>query len=115
MENIIAPKVKLEFEPKIAWLPGVRVDTGYSWYRLDSSSDRWNGAGLRDNTGQSDKDVGEEVDIRVRFPINKYVAANLGYAKFWAGNFTKATSQRADPERRENSDFFYTEILISAF
>lgn len=115
MENIIAPKIKLEFEPKIAWLPGVRVDTGYSWYRLDSSSDRWNGAGLRDNTGRSGKDVGEEVDVRVRFPINKHIAANLGYAHFWAGDFTKTTSQAIDPNRREDSNFFYTEISISAF
>lgn len=115
IENIVAPKVRAEFEPKLAWLPGLKVDTGYSWYRLDSASDRWNGSGLRDNTGQSGKDVGEEVDIRVRFPINKYVAANLGYAKFWAGDFTETTSQRIDPQRREDSNFFYTEISVSAF
>jgi hypothetical protein len=93
----------------------VRVDTGYSWYRLDSSSDRWNGAGLRDNTGQSGKDVGDEVDIRVRFPINQYIAANIGYAKFWAGDFTAATSQQVDSQRREDSNFLYTEISVSAF
>ena len=82
---------------------------------MDSGSDRWNGAALRGNTGQSDKDVVEEVDIRVRFPINKYVATNLGYAKFWAGNFTKATSQRADPQRRENSDFFIQKFRLVLF
>lgn len=115
MENIVAPKVRLELEPKLAWLPGLKVDTGYSWYQLDSASDRWNGAGLRDNTGQSGKNVGEEVDIRVRFPINQYIAANIGYAKFWAGDFTVATSQQVDPQRREDSHFLYTEISVSAF
>ncbi len=115
MENIVAPKLRLEFEPQLAWLPGLKIDTGYSWYRLDSNRDRWNGAGLRDNTGNSGKDVGEEVDIRVRFPINKYIAANLGYAHFWAGDFTKTTSQQIDPQRREVSRFFYTEFSVSAF
>jgi hypothetical protein len=123
MENIVAPKVRVEFDPIVEWLPGLKIDTGYSWYRLDQERDRWNGAGLRDNTGRSGKDVGEEVDIRVRFPINKYIAANLGYAHFWAGDFTKSTTRnggaggtnQADPGRRDNSNFFYTEISISAF
>jgi hypothetical protein len=123
MENIVAPKLRLEFEPQLEWLPGLKIDTGYSWYRLDSDRDRWNGAGLRDSTGNSGKDVGEEVDIRVRFPINQYIAANLGYAHFWAGDFTKSTTRNgsvggtniADLERRDHSNFFYTEISISAF
>lgn len=125
MENLVAPKVRVEFDPKVSWLEGLKVDAGYSWYRLDQERDRWNGAGLRDNTGRSGKDVGEEVDIRVRFPINKYIAANLGYAHFWAGDFTKETTARAgaptggtnqaDLGRRDNSNFFYTEISVSAF
>lgn len=125
MENLVAPKVRAEFDPQLDLVPGLKVDVGYSWYRLDQERDRWNGAGLRDNTGRSGKDVGEEVDIRVRFPINKYIAANLGYAHFWAGDFTKETTARAgaptggtnqaDPGRRDNSNFFYTEISVSAF
>lgn len=125
MENLVAPKVRVEFDPQVSWLDGLKVDIGYSWYRLDQERDRWNGAGLRDNTGRSGKDVGEEVDVRVRFPINKYIAANLGYAHFWAGDFTKETTARAgaptggtnqaDPGRRDNSNFFYTEISVSAF
>lgn len=125
MENLKAPKVRVEFEPQVSWLEGLKIDAGYSWYYLDSARDRWNGAGLRDNRGLSGKDVGEEVDVRVRFPINKYIGVNLGYAHFWAGDFTKDTTARAgaptggtnqaDPNRRDHSNFFYTEISISAF
>lgn len=123
MENISAPKVRAEFEPQLSWLPGLKVDAGYSWYRLDSDRDRWNGAGLRDTNGKSGKDVGEEFDVRLRFPIHKQVAANIGYAHFWAGDFTKATSRNggaggtnvADPARRDDSNFFYVEISASAF
>jgi hypothetical protein len=123
MENISAPKVRVEFEPKLSFIEGLKVDAGYSWYRLDSARDRWNGAGLRDSSGQSGKDVGEEVDVRVRFPINKYSSVNLGYAYFWAGDFTKNTTRNAtpggltvgDPTRRDNSEFIYAEFTISAF
>lgn len=123
MENISAPKVRVEFEPKLSFVEGLKVDAGYSWYRLDSARDRWNGAGLRDTTGQSGKDVGEEVDVRVRFPINKYSSVNLGYAYFWAGDFTKNTTRNAtpggltvgDPTRRDNSEFIYAEFTVSAF
>lgn len=123
MENIRTPKIRAEFEPKLSWLPGLKVDTGYSWYRLDSSTDRWNGAGLRDSSGESGKDVGEEIDIRLRFPINQYISANLGYAHFWAGEFTKSTTRKgslggtniADSDRRSESDFLYAEISMSAF
>lgn len=115
MENLIAPKVRAEFEPQVSWLPGLKVDAGYSWYRLDSAKDRWNGANLSDTAGKSGKDVGEEFDVRVRFPINNFVAANLGYALFWAGDFTETTSQKIDPSRREDSDFLYVEISASAF
>lgn len=123
MENISAPKVRAEFEPQLSWLPGLKVDAGYSWYRLDSARDRWNNAGLRDTTGRSGKDVGEEVDVRVRFPINKYSSVNLGYAYFWAGDFTKNTTRNvtpggltvADPTRRDNSEFLYAEFTVGAF
>jgi len=125
MENLVAPKLRAEFEPKVSWLEGLKVDAGYNWYYLHEERDRWNNAGLRDNRGLSGKDVGEEVDVRVRFPINKYIGVNLGYAHFWAGDFVKETTARAgaptggtnqaDPDRRDHSNFFYTEISVSAF
>jgi hypothetical protein len=113
MENIVAPKVRLEFEP--SWLKSLKIDTGHSWYRLDSATDRWNSANLRDNTGLSGRDVGEEFDVRARFPVGNYVAANIGYAHFWAGDFTTATSRRIDGDRRDESDFFYIEISVNTF
>lgn len=121
MENIIAPKLRWEFEPIVSFIPGLRVDAGYNWYRLDSAKDQWNGAGLQDRTGSSGKDVGEEVDMRVGFPINRFSSVKLGYAYFWAGDFTKNTTRvtnptaSRDPDRRSNSEFIYVELTISAF
>lgn len=115
MANISAPKVRVEFDPTVTWLDSVKVDAGFSWYRLDSSTDRWRGGDLQDTNGKLGKYVGKEFDVRVRFPINQYVSANLGYAHFWAGDFTKTITEKADPSRKDNSDFLYAEFSISAF
>ncbi len=120
MENIRTPKLRLEFDPKISFLENVKVDTGFSWYRLDSARDRWNaGANLRDQNGAAGRDLGKEFDLRVRFPINQYASLNLGYAYFWAGDFVKNSVQIAsnknDPGRSSNSEFFYTELTILGF
>lgn len=116
MENIRSPKLRVEFEPKVSFIDNIKVDTGFSWYQLDSAKDRWNaGANLQDTTGASGKDLGKEYDLRVRFPINQYASLNLGYAHFWAGNFTITNTLVGDSHRQNNSDFFYAECSINAF
>ncbi len=120
MENIRTPKLHLEFEPKVAFLENVKVDTSFSWYRLDDASDRWQaGANLRDRTGKSGSDLGKEIDVRVRFPINQYASLNIGYAHFWAGDFikdaVKLPANNNDPSRADSSNFFYTELTLLGF
>jgi hypothetical protein len=118
MENIRTPKVRVEFEPNVSYLVNVKVDTGFSWYHLDTAKDRWNaGANLKDANGASGKDLGKEYDLRVRFPINQYASLNLGYAYFWAGDFVKTTSRRiaGQSNRDANSQFFYTELTVLGF
>ncbi|MGQ3169637.1 MAG: alginate export family protein [Methylophilus sp.] len=122
MENIRAAKVRVEFDPKVPFLDNVKVDTGFSWYQLDDASDRWAaGANLRDRTGSSGRDLGQEYDLRVRFPINQYAALNLGYAHFWAGDFvqdavkTGTNPNTFDQNRSKSSDFFYTELTLYGF
>jgi hypothetical protein len=53
--------------------------------------------------------------VRLRFPIHKQVAANVGYAHFWSGDFTQTTSQKIDANRKDDSNFFYVQISASAF
>lgn len=120
MENIRTPKLRVEFDPKMAFLENVKVDTGFSWYRLDDASDRWNaGANLRDRTGNSGKDLGKEFDVRVRFPIHPQASLNVGYARFWAGDFiqdsAKIASNNNDPTRKDNANFFYSELSVWLF
>lgn len=120
MENVRTPKLRVEFDPKVSFLDNVKVDAGFSWYRLDSDTDRWNaGANLRDQSGNSGRDLGREFDVRVRFPLGQYVAINLGYAHFWAGDFVenaiKLAANKNDANRSDSSDFFYTEVSVYGF
>ncbi len=122
MENIRTTKLRLEFDPKVSFLDNVKVDTGFSWYHLDSASDRWNAGGdLTDRSGRSGRDLGKEYDLRVRFPINQYASLNIGYAYFWGGDFVRdamkvTTSTRtATPNRSDTSQFFYTELTLLGF
>ena len=118
MENIRSPKLRVEFEPNASFLDNIKVDTGFSWYNLDSAKDRWNaGANLQDKTGASGKDLGKEYDLRVRFYINQYASLNLGYAYFWAGDFVKNTSRQiaGQSNRDANSQFLYTELTVLGF
>jgi len=118
MENIRTNKVRLEFDPKISFLDNVKVDTGFSWYRLDSATDQWNAGGrLEDRTGGSGRDLGKEYDLRVRFPFNQYASLNLGYAYFWGGDFVTSTSRRITgaSNRSSESEFFYAELTLLGF
>ncbi len=107
-----------EFDPKISFLDNVKVDTGFSWYRLDSATDQWNAGGrLEDRTGGSGRDLGKEYDLRVRFPFNQYASLNLGYAYFWGGDFVTSTSRRITgaSNRSSESEFFYAELTLLGF
>lgn len=120
MANIRTPKLRVEFDPKLSFLDNVKVDAGFSWYRLDSAKDQWGqGAKLVDPSGNSGRDLGKEFDVRVRFPLGQNAALNLGYAYFWAGDFVKDAvkipSNNSDPNRRDTSEFFYTELTLYGF
>lgn len=108
MENINATKIRAEFSP----FTGVKIDTGYSWYKLDSATDRWGASSIaRDRSGRYGRDLGEEYDVRVRFPLHKQVAANVGYAYFKGGDYVKGNIG----DRKDSSNFFYVELTVSAF
>ncbi|RFC33935.1 MAG: Alginate export [Candidatus Nitrotoga sp. SPKER] len=112
MENIHATKIRGEFAPTAT----LKLDLGYSWYKLASATDRWSGGNnLRDTTGKSGKDIGDEFDMRAQFPVNKYLSMVVGYSYFMAGDFAKATSQKLTPGRGENSHLVWIDATVVAF
>jgi hypothetical protein len=100
-ENIRAPKLRLECTPSKSF----RFDLGYSWYWLDSATDRFVGANnARDLTGSTSGFIGHEFDLRTRFNLGDKTELILGYAHFCAGGFTESTVRRGD------TDFGYIEF-----
>jgi len=100
-ENIRGPKLRLECTPS----KNVRFDLGYSWYWLDSASDRFATANnATDRTGSTSGYVGHEFDIRTRFTLGEKTELILGYAHFTAGGFIESTV------RRDDTDFGYIEF-----
>jgi len=104
-ENIRTPKLRLELTPH----EKLRIDAGYSWYWLDSGTDRFYGGDVRDATGRSGGFVGHEFDFRCRFQATDKMEVILGYAHFIAGDFTRSTIRPGD------TDFAYLEVSLNAF
>jgi hypothetical protein len=112
LTNIQVFKLRTELNPTDT----LKMDFGYTWIKLASATDAWvPGANLRDPTGKSGKDVGQEFDIRLRYLIRKNMALKVGYAYFMAGDFTKKTSNLVEPGRNANSNFLYVETTVTAF
>jgi hypothetical protein len=105
-ENILAPKVR--YEATVS--PTLRFDVGYSWYHLQSATDRfYNAANNRDQTGQSGTNVGHEFDIRFRWQVTRQAEVTVGYAHFVAGEWTRRLV------RPDDTDFAYLELSLKPF
>jgi hypothetical protein len=111
-DNIHAPKARIEFQP----YKDVRVDAGYNAYWLQSETDGFRRANLRDRDGKSGNFIGHEIDFRLRHKLNPYVDWSLSYARFEPGSFTRSFNNDVDgPFTNEASNFFYFEVSLNAF
>lgn len=102
-ENVIIPAVHVSSRPT----KRVRLDAFYRAYWLASDTDAWVTTGLRDPSGSSGSFIGQEIDLRAVYQINRNLALELGYAYFVPGSFTENTSTPAP-----DSDFFYLQLSL---
>lgn len=117
MENIVVPKLKVEFQTRLKDIL-FRLDGGYSFYWLASETDRFNnllsgGVNNRDQTGNSGKFLGHDLDFRTRFNPVSFIAANVGYTHFTFGDFVENRQFVANGENAKNSDFLYIELSLN--
>ena len=125
-ENIKAPKIRFDLQPT----QKLGLEVGYSWFWLASSTDRlfdsFDGnisvvkdPGFnRDKTGRSGDYVGSAVELRLRYQLTSRINTVIGYTHFTAGDFVKnriAAQPDHIAQRSGNTDFFYVEVLMSAF
>ncbi|MBV6390065.1 MAG: hypothetical protein JNIBNLAF_01731 [Nitrosomonas europaea] len=116
MENIQAPKIKVEFQPH----PDLQIDGGYNGFWLASKTDRFNnllnGSGNnRDRSGNSGSFIGHSADIRARYKLTPHISTTLGYSHWFNGGFIKNRQLAELGETSAGTDFFYVEVAISAF
>lgn len=116
-ENVINPKVKVEFE---LFKNKLKIDGGYGFYWLASSTDRFNNflAGNsfnRDKTGSSGRFMGHGLDMRARFKPTPFMDANIGYCHFTNENFVRNRQVAANSTFSKNSDFAYIEVMFNFF
>lgn len=119
MENIVTPKVKIEFQAKLFDL-NFKFDGGYSFYWLASKTDRFNNllAGNsinRDRTGQSGDELGHGLDFRTRFNPLSFISTNIGYTHFTNGEFVRNRQLAANNASSESTDFVYIELSLNIF
>lgn len=117
MENIITPKVKMEFQVKFNEVI-LKFDGGYSFYWLASDTDRFanflsGNANNRDLMGNSGKFLGHGLDFRTRFNPTPYFSVNMGYAHFTTGEFIENRQLTANGESANSSDFVYLELSLN--
>ena len=125
-ENIKAPRIRFDLQPT----QKLGFETSYAWFWLASKTDRlfdsFDGnisvtkdPGFnRDRTGRSGDYVGSALELRVRYQPASRVNVVVGYSHFIAGEFVKnviAAHPTQIDQRSGNTDFFYVEVLVSAF
>ncbi len=103
--NTIVPKIRLEVCP----VKPLRLFLSYGAYWLASDADAWPRVGRRDAEGRSGDFVGQEIDLQLRYQINKRLEVELGYAHFMPGAFVRNTGPADD------ADFFYVQATLSLF
>ncbi|MCG8406188.1 MAG: alginate export family protein [Phycisphaerales bacterium] len=100
-QNILATNVNLTFKPH------KKVTTRLAWHTFwnDSTRDALYNAGgaptRRDPLGGSGHDIGNELDLTIKYVIDVHQSILLGYSHFWGNNFIRSTGPDDD------ADFLY--------
>ncbi|MGH9779300.1 MAG: alginate export family protein [Candidatus Acidiferrales bacterium] len=75
--------------------PKVTLEADYHRFLLAARRGPWKNAGGRvlgsDPTGAAGRDLGQEVDLTVRFPVERHVNLLAGYSFFLPGRFAETT------------------------
>ncbi|MGB9690826.1 MAG: alginate export family protein, partial [Candidatus Sumerlaeaceae bacterium] len=76
-------------------------------YWLDSRTDAWfGGPGLRDKTGQSGRDLGDELSLVAKYKLTKRVSLEGGFSHFFPGNFPRKAG------KTDGANFFYLQYEL---
>lgn len=115
-ENVMNPKFKFEMEPA----RNLRFDMGYSFFWLQSGTDRFNNllaqtSFNRDKKGESGSFLGHGFDTRILYNPVSFLNLTFGYSHFTTGEFVQTRQEAANGNHAMDSDFAYLELNINFF
>lgn len=105
--NINSPAIGLETKP----LPDVRTLVRVRSVWLAAKRDAWTTAGVIDPSGGTDRYVGTQLELRLRWKLwNGNVAIDTGLAHLFAGNFI---DNAPNSNRQGNTTYLYSQVTLS--
>jgi hypothetical protein len=80
--------------------------TGHFFWRADTDDALYNagGAAVRAGAAGSSSEVGQEIDLTLKYQFDRHLAGLLGYSHFFAGDFIEESGRGAD------IDFLYVQL-----
>ncbi|MFQ5412343.1 MAG: alginate export family protein [Phycisphaerae bacterium] len=106
-QNILATNVNLTFKPH------KKITTRLAWYTFWNDAKRdalYNAGGAptrRALFGGAGHDIGNELDLTIKYKIDLHQAMLFGYSHFWDNNFIQATGPSQD------ADFIYLQYAYT--
>ena len=81
------------------------------WYRLAAAADAFASTGVRDPTGRSGTDGGQQIDVRLRaWLVPASVRVEIGATRLINGHFMEVAPNAT---REGNSTFFYGDVTYA--
>jgi len=97
-QNVLATNVNVKAKPckntttRLAWY------TFWNDAKRDALYNAGGGAGRRNIFGNAGHDVGNELDLTIKYKIDVHQSVLFGYSHFWGNNFIRATGPSQDAD-----------------
>lgn len=104
LQNLRELALIFSFEPTTKFK--LQAEAHHYW--LDSRTDAWyNGPGLRDKTGQSGRDLGDELSLVATYKLSKRMTLEGGFAHFFPGGYPRKHG------KADGANFAYLQYVIN--
>lgn len=102
--NLNSPEYSVSVRPSGT----LELSVSHRWVWLAEARDAWTAGGVRDVTGASGTEVGQQVDLRIRWDaVPRSVRFDAGLAHLFAGEFLR---RAPNSTRQGDANFVYVEV-----
>ncbi|MCB9851968.1 MAG: alginate export family protein [Phycisphaerales bacterium] len=105
-QNVIATNINLTAKPHEKIVAKLEWMTFWNDSEKDALYNAGGGIVRRDPTGRSGHDIGNELDLTIKYQLDVHSSMLFGYSHFWGNNFIKTTGPSQD------ADFIYVQYEL---